>query len=389
MSEPNSYAAGRKMYDSDSHVMETLTWLTDHAKPEQQGLIKPLATEKGGAGVRKAIEKAAARRADSQATRDLLGQPLISGPKGWAAYGASTPEERSHALDLLGFEKQLVFPTFAMGQFAFSSNPDKLYGGTDMLNRAMGSFCGHDARLLAVGFAPLNDPALALQAVQDGLKQGIKAFWLKSDPAGGRSPSHLDYDPIWDLLQRERVPVVLHIGGGRGLDKDYHETGHPPVTDWLGGGENLRGKDYHAISHSPQNFLTALIYDQVFQRFPDLRCGVIELGATWVPGFLRILDQGHRAFRKAEPLLKNLELTPSEFFRRQVRVSLFPYEDIGWLIEQSGEEVFMFASDYPHPEGGRDPVGKFDASLDAGQVAEAARERFYHGNFANLFHMEA
>ncbi|MDZ7670015.1 MAG: hypothetical protein U5Q16_11575 [Gammaproteobacteria bacterium] len=49
----------------------------------------------------------------------------------------------------------------------------------------------------------------------------------------------------------------------------------------------------------------------------------------------------------------------------------------------------MFASDYPHPEGGRDPIGKFDASLDAGQVAEPARERFYHSNFANLFHMEA
>ncbi|MDZ7670014.1 MAG: amidohydrolase family protein [Gammaproteobacteria bacterium] len=234
MSEPNSYAAGRKMYDSDSHVMETLTWLTDHAKPEQAGLIKPLATEKGGAGVRKAIEKAAARRADPQATQELLQEPLISGPKGWAAYGASSPEERSHALDLLGFEKQLVFPTFAMGQFAFSSNPDKLYGGTDMLNRAMGSFCGHDPRLLAVGFAPLNDPALALEAVQGGLKQGIKAFWLKSDPAGGRSPSHLDYDPIWDLLQRERVPIVLHIGGGRGLDKDYHETGHPPVIRLAG-----------------------------------------------------------------------------------------------------------------------------------------------------------
>lgn len=389
MSLPDSYAAGRKMYDSDSHVMETLTWLSEHASPEQRGLIGPLVTEKGGAGVRKAIEQAEARRADPEATAQLLKEPLISGPKGWAAYGASTPAERSHALDLLGFEKQLVFPTFAMGQFAYSSDPEKLYGGTDMLNRAMGEFCRHDERLLAVGFAPLLDPQLALEAVQNGLRQGIRAFWLKSDPAGGRSPSHLDYDPVWDLLQRERAPIVLHIGGGRGLHKDYHVNGQPAVTDWLGGGENLRGKDYHAISHSPQNFLTALIYDQVFQRFPQLMCGVIELGATWVPGFLRILDQGHRAFRKAEPLLQDLELTPSEFFRRQVRVSLFPYEDASWLIEQAGEEVFMFASDYPHPEGGRDPIGRFDESLEAGSVAAAARERFYHGNFATLFHLPA
>jgi uncharacterized protein len=389
MSRTTSYAEGRKMYDADSHVMETLTWLTDHATEAQRGLLKPLATEKGGAGVRKAIGAAEARRADPAATAKLLEQPLISGPKGWAAYGASTPQERSHALDLLGFEKQLVFPTFAMGQFAHSKDADVLYGGTDMLNRAMGGFCADDDRLLAVGFAPLDDPKLALEAVRAALAHGIRAVWLKSDPAGERSPSHLDYDPIWDLLERERVPLVLHIGGGRGLDKRYHANGHPKVTDWLGGGENLRGKDYHAISHSPQNFLTALIYDQVFQRFPNLMCGAIELGATWVPGFLRILDQGHRAFRKAEPLLQNLELTPAEFFRRQVRVSLFPYEDIGWLIDQAGREVFMFASDYPHPEGGSDPVGRFDASLDASEVSQVDRERFYHGNFASLFHLPA
>jgi uncharacterized protein len=387
MNASSSYAAGRKMYDSDSHLMETLDWLTDHATPEQQGLIKPLATNKGGAGVRKAIEAAEARRADAAATADLLRQPLISGPKGWAAYGASTADERSRALDLLGFEKQLVFPTFAMGQFAYSTDLDVLYAGTDMLNRAMSQFCSADDRLLAVGFAPLLDPQLALEAVRDGITRGIQAFWLKSDPAGGRSPSHLDYDPIWDLLQRSQVPLVLHIGGGRGLDRHYHNNGHPAVTDWLGGGENLRGKDYHAISHSPQNFLTALIYDQVFERFPELKCGVIELGATWVPGFLRILDQGHTAFRKAEPLLQGLTLTPSEYFHRQVRVSLFPYEDIGWLIEQAGEDIFMFASDYPHPEGGRDPVGRFDSSLNAAAVPTAARERFYHANFADLFHL--
>ncbi|MFU8817095.1 MAG: hypothetical protein ACNA7W_17245 [Pseudomonadales bacterium] len=40
MSNLGSYSAGRKMYDSDSHVMETIDWLTRHARPEQQGLIK-------------------------------------------------------------------------------------------------------------------------------------------------------------------------------------------------------------------------------------------------------------------------------------------------------------------------------------------------------------
>lgn len=379
-----SYAQGRRIHDADSHVMETLDWLTSYAKPEQAGLIRAEATRSGGAGVEKAIAKAAARRADPAATAELLEQPLISGPKGWAAYGATTPEERSHALDLLGFEKQLVFPTFALGQFARSKDPDVLYGGTDMLNRHMADFCRADPRMLAVGYVPLNDPALALEAVRAGLQDGIAAFWVSSDPAGQRSPSHLEHDPVWDALQAAGVPLVLHIGGGRRMDPRYHDTGHPQTTDWLGGGENLRGKDYHAISHSPQSFLTAMIYDQVFQRFPKLMCGVIELGATWVPGFVRILDQGARAFRKMEPLLQGLELEPSEFFRRQVRVSLFPYEDAGWLTRELGPEVCMFASDYPHPEGGRDPIGRFDATLEEWEVDGASRDRFYHGNFTSL-----
>ncbi len=387
MEKQASYAAGRRIFDADSHIMETVDWLSSYATEEQQGLIKPLATERGGKGIYKAIKKAEARTQDSSATAELLQQPLISGPKGWAAYGAFDAKERSHALDLLGFEQQIVFPTFSIGQFAHSRSLDKVYAGCDMLNRHMADFCAHDDRLLSVGFVSMRDPQLALQAAQDAISAGIRAIWISSDPSEGRSPSHLDYDPIWDLLQANDVPMILHIGGGRGLHADYHNAGHPKTSDWLGGGENLRGKDYHAISHSPQNFLTAMIYDQVFQRFPDLRCGVIEIGATWVPGFLRILDQGQMAFRKSEPLLDSLELAPSEFFKRQVRVSLFPYEDPGWLIDQVSEDVFMFASDYPHPEGGRDPIGRFDATLEQAETNTAARDNFYYRNFADLFRL--
>ena len=382
-----SYAAGRRIFDADSHLMETVDWLASYATPQQQGLIKPLATERGGKGVYQAIKKAESRVADTVATAALLQQPLISGPKGWAAYGAFDPGERSHALDLLGFERQILFPTFSIGQFAHSRNLDKVYAGCDMLNRRMADFCAKDSRLLPVGFVSLRDPALALQAAQDAIRYGVKAVWISSDPSAGRSPSHLDFDPIWALMEAHQVPMILHIGGGRGLPGDYHNSGHPKTTDWLGGGENLRGKDYHAISHSPQNFLTAMIYDQVFQRFPRLKCGVIELGATWVPGFLKILDQGQAAFRRAEPLLDSLELLPSEFFQRQVRVSLFPYEDAGWLIELVNEDVFMFASDYPHPEGGRDPIGRFEATLSRAQTGPTAQEKFYYRNFADLFHL--
>jgi hypothetical protein len=48
----------------------------------------------------------------------------------------------------------------------------------------------------------------------------------------------------------------------------------------------------------------------------------------------------------------------------------FGYENVGELIRQSDERLYMFSSDYPHPEGGRGPLARFEASL-AGHGASA------------------
>ena len=60
----------------------------------------------------------------------------------------------------------------------------------------------------------------------------------------------------------------------------------------------------------------------------------------------------------------------------------FPGEPVGWMIEQAGEDLFMFSTDYPHPEGGRDPQARFEAAM--GEVTDAARHRFRYQNMADL-----
>jgi uncharacterized protein len=381
------YAQGRVFFDADSHIMETLDWLHSHATPSEAALIAPLNPKNAGTGVEKAIAKAAERRSSPEATAELLQQPLISGPKGWSAYGASTPEERIEALNLLGFDKQLVFPTFSLGQFIRSGDVDVIYAGTHALNRGMGRFCAPDPRMLAVGYLPLLDVQRSLRALDEGIRNGVNAFWISAECPAGRSPAHVDHEPIWQKLAEHRIPLVLHIGAGTLTQSALHNNGRPAIQDWLGGGENLRAKDWPASAHTAQNFLTALTLDGVFERYPELRCGVIELGGTWLPGYMRLLDQAAHQFRKSEPSLQELSLKPSQYLKRQVRVSLFPFEDAGWLIKECGEELLMFASDYPHPEGGRDPIGRFEASLDEHAISERARERFYHLNFADLMRL--
>jgi uncharacterized protein len=379
------YAEGRSYYDADSHVMETSDWLVRYADPDIRDRIRPLYL--GGAGklADDAVRDADQRKAGAVGLDDI--EAGLMTRKGWSAYGAFDPDERSRALDLLGFDKQLVFSTFAPTQF-LDDDPELLYGGTRAHNRAMAEFCGHDDRLIAVGFVPLQDPDQAVQAVEEALAFGCGAILVPSHPPRTHSPTHPDLDGVWARLQDAGVPLTLHVGGGgRPLRPSFHENGRPKPTDFLGGGENIRSKDYMVLHNPPEIFIAAMVLDGVFEKFPRLMCGVIEQGALWVPTLLRRMDIAQGTFKKSEPLLAELPMTASDYIRRQVRFTPFPTEPVGWLIEQAGQELFLFSSDYPHPEGTKDPLGRFESTLEG--ASTEARERFYSGNFAELFALSA
>jgi predicted TIM-barrel fold metal-dependent hydrolase len=154
------------------------------------------------------------------------------------------------------------------------------------------------------------------------------------------------------------------------------------VPDFHGGDDNFRSVDYLAIPYPPMQSLATMIIDGVLDRFPRLKIGVIEQGASWLPGLMRMMDSAHTAFYKNEERLQTMSLRPSEFVRRQVRVTPYPHEDAGWIIANSGDEVCLFSSDYPHVEGGRNPVKRFEDTLR--QTPEAAKRRFYCDNFIDL-----
>jgi predicted TIM-barrel fold metal-dependent hydrolase len=120
----------------------------------------------------------------------------------------------------------------------------------------------------------------------------------------------------------------------------------------------------------------------VLDRFPRLRIGVIEQGAIWVPSWTRQMESAFEAFVKHEERIRALAMRPTEYVQRQMRFTPYPTEDVGWIIEQSGPDVCMFSSDYPHVEGGRRPVERFEASL--GDASEEVRRRFYSDNFLDL-----
>ena len=118
-----AYAQSRVINDADSHIMESENWLASFADNDVRDRLLSLRLEAGGAGAAKAIRLAQERQQDAAATA-AIAENVISGPKGWGALGAMNPDERRRALDDLGFQRQLVFTTFAGSQFLRSDDLD-------------------------------------------------------------------------------------------------------------------------------------------------------------------------------------------------------------------------------------------------------------------------
>jgi uncharacterized protein len=375
-----AYVDGRLVYDADSHIHEPPGYAEHYADPSVRAeLAQRLATFRRPPGV----DEALAKQRDPEFRAKDAEEILLR--KNSLAVGAVLREDRSRALDLLGFAAQLVFTTTYLDplrDFDVNAEVELAYAMARAHNRGIVDFCSIDPRLFPVCYVPFADIDRAVQLTGEAIELGAAAIKIASQPPRHHSPSHVGLDRVWAQAQEAGIPVVFHVGGEQPMNPVYKSNGLPPVPDFHGGDTNFTSVSYLAIPYAPMQTLGTLIFDGVLDRFPGLRIGLIELGAAWLPGLMRSMDSAAEAFRRNEERLQQLSLLPSEFVRRQVRATPYPHEPAGWIVEQTGPEVPMFSSDYPHFEGVRNPVKRFDASL-AG-CDEEQRSAFYSGNFADL-----
>ena len=378
-----SYAGDRLILDADSHLMELPDFLSAHADPGERDLMPILGAittsqfDPGGHAGKSGHDPEVVERLMQ------LGDNLTRGPKWHGALGAFSGSERTMALDLLGFERQVVFSSFC-ARPTFEAPPAARFPIARAHNRAMAAFCRADARLIGVAIVPLDDPRQALDEIGRAADLGLGAIWVAADPPGGRSPGHPAHDALWRAMSERGMPFILHVGSSSlQIPAPWMNDGFPDRVTARGGAEVIGSKDLTVIHHAPQRFISALVLDGVLERHPDLRGGVIEIGAGWVPDMIRRLDHAADIWSKSEPHLALMKRKPSRQIRDQLRFTPYPFEDVGALIRESWPELYLFSSDYPHAEGGRDPIGRFDRALDG--LDETAKARFFSGNFSDLY----
>lgn len=370
--------------DADSHIMELPDFLRQHADPDLRDALPRIGMDTGRR--RETVGEAIARghhSAETVAALTARGGDLLAGPKDYHALGAFSGDERRLALDLLGLRRQIVFPSFAVVPVFYGMQGQALtYGAARALNRAIAAFCAGDARLSGVGLLPIDDPALAQDEIEHIIRLGLRAVWLPHQGLPGYAFRPRSLEPVWARMAEAGLVLACHIMPSPDVARQMAATGEIVPFEMLDGDDAPRPDQVVFATERVEVFLSRLIFDGVLQRYPGLQCLIAEFGGGWVPGMMRRLDAAAaQIFRGAAG--RAPARRPSEQILDQCLFTPYHHEDVGAMIQASDSRLYAFSTDYPHIEGGRNPVASFDATL--GGCTEAERAAFYAGNFLRIF----
>ena len=308
-------------------------------------------------------------------------------PVGALAPGAFNMRRRVDVMDTYGVDQTLLFAggPGVIGCTFIQVSPDRvgwLMGDANMTQEQLlecgrslltgyNDWCIETAkispRLRPVAFIDTTDLDRAIAEIDRVAANGIRAVSMPHGmPPGGISPGHPDADPLWDAVVRHDLPVLFHAGGDHGILNSgaWSDYGHNNgVGRALESPEGVLDPWTWSLMHlGAQTFVSAMIFGGVFERFPTLRLGCIEVSAHWVGPMAENLRNVGSQFRR---LTGHLTLTPEEYIQRNVRVSGFLWEPIDAYFDRFPwlQNVLVYGSDYPHYEGGQDPSAQFAEQL--------------------------
>ena len=384
------------VHDADAHIMETPSWLRDHADPGMRDRIEPLPRSPAATSCARPATPTSSS-ATSNAAFDRLRAKHASDEyrateaaeimhrKNFAATGSFIADDRPRALDLLGFSSQLVFNTFhnrRLHDWEHGGDLDLAYGAARPTTAAWSSSarsthaCCPRATCrwpTSTGPRPWPTRRSRWAPPRCSSRRGARRATRRATSArpgvgpgpGGRHPG--------------RVPRRRHRRPDR---RELLPQRPPDPPDFHGGEENFRSVDYMGIPGPPAQTLATMIFDGVLERFPALRIGVIEQGAIWVPSWMRQMESAFEAFLRHEERLQALSMRPSDYVRRQVRFT--PYPDRGRRLDHRAGRPRGVHVLVRLPPRRRWPQAPRALRGVARRRGDEVRRRFYCDNFLDL-----
>jgi predicted TIM-barrel fold metal-dependent hydrolase len=232
-----------------------------------------------------------------------------------------------------------------------------------------------DERWRAAINVNLGDPASAVAEIERCRGISDRYVQVLVDPNSERPAGNPAYWPIYEAAEAMGIPIGIHIVA---KSKDRLETALGQTTYYY----ELRT----ALDILAQTATCSLIFEGVFDRFPNLQVGLIETDWTWVVPMAWRLDATWRVQKDEIP---NLQRRPSEYFREHFWHSTQPmleterpeqiYEAFDQLESNGFGERLMFATDYPHWD--------MDSPFETipARLSDEAKWRLLGGNASKLY----
>jgi uncharacterized protein len=304
-------------------------------------------------------------------------------------------EARVAECDAQGIAIQFLNPSFLASSHAQAARVGRLDLAPQIKHAwnswAMQLVHGYQHRLIPVTQIDLNNVPGAVNEMTRMRKLGSRAFSIGEAPVGvrgagdqlARSITHPDFEPVWSAAEDLGMAAICHVGFGRErIQFGWANNGANDLTTY-----SLLSMAI-APSMPPQLLLGALVFDGVLERHPNLTIIVEEVGISWLPHLLTVLDRAVGRLPLAELTdsefrpdyagsAYTMPLAPSEYLKRQVRVTpLVATEALRPTLDHA-PEMLCFSSDYPHVEGTSSAISICERQLDG--VDATVRAGFYGG----------
>jgi len=300
--------------------------------------------------------------------------------KGVRAPGAHTLENRLAVMDMMGIARQLVFPQVIVCFQIWGRQEDAAVTMRNYNDHVCRWTRESQGRVAAAAVLRTDDLDVLLEETDRIAALGARAVLINEGvPPAGLSPADPALDPFWARVAESGMSLLIHIGGQQRFlrSKAWSEAEIFRVGGF-GAGEPVDPHLLASLHMAPQNFLQTMILGGALERHPRLKIGAIELGAHWVGPMAELMDRVTDQ-KFAKKIRGELSMRPSEYLSRQVRVTPFPMEDIATMIDRYGlADVYGFSTDFPHEEGGRDPIGRMGGNV--ARLGEPVLEQFFVTN---------
>lgn len=280
-------------------------------------------------------------------------------------------------------EKSIMYPGgWALFAEEFLDGVEPLYDNLESFNRWIEEDWGFSYKdtIYAPAMLSLRDLDRSVTELERVLAAGAKFIYLPAGPVYGRSPGDPYFDPFWARVNEAKAVVCYHI-----TEFDYQanvasrwgwKVG-PPFQFSAWQWQNTYGE--RPITDT----LSALIFDNIFGRYPNIRVLVSEFGSEWVPHFVKHMDKSRGMARLGPWLGGQLTERPSAIFKKHIKVVPYPEDNTVAIADLlGGTDSLVAGSDWPHAEGMREPAEQF---LRVEGLGEERRRHFMRDNGIELF----